>query len=126
VGMTFTEARLLLVSDGFTVRGRHTRLGQVVTRTNPAAGEVPAGSLIIVVYGTGTLLLRATVPAVRARTRGQRGSGRRRPIHGAEQPSWIAAPSGNDQDSGPSHARLTGTTPGRALTIGERHSRFRF
>ena len=56
VGMTFTKARLLLISDGFTVRGRHTRLGQVVTRTNPSAGEVPAGSLIIVVYGTGTPL----------------------------------------------------------------------
>jgi beta-lactam-binding protein with PASTA domain len=54
--MTFTQARLLLIGDGFTVLGRHTRRGQVVARTNPAAGEVPAGSLIIVVYGTGPLL----------------------------------------------------------------------
>jgi hypothetical protein len=54
VGTTFAKARLLLVSDGFTVVGRHTRLGQIVTRTSPSAGEVPAGSLIIVVYGTGT------------------------------------------------------------------------
>jgi hypothetical protein len=59
VGMTFLQARQLLISDGFTVLGRHTRRGQMVTRTNPPAGEVPAGSLIIVVYGTGTLLLRA-------------------------------------------------------------------
>ena len=56
VGMTFTKARLLLIGEGFTVRGRHTRLGQIVARTNPSAGEVPAGSLIIVVYGTGTPL----------------------------------------------------------------------
>ena len=56
VGMTFTQARLLLISDGFTVLGRHTRVGQVVLRTSPSAGEVPAGSLIIVVYGTGALL----------------------------------------------------------------------
>ena len=62
VGMTFTQARLLLISDGFTVVGRHTRVGQVVLRTNPRAGEVPAGSVIIVVYGTGALLLPATVP----------------------------------------------------------------
>jgi serine/threonine-protein kinase len=61
VGMTFTQARQLLIGDGFTVLGRHTRRGQVVARTNPSAGEVPAGSLIIVVYGTGTLLLRSTV-----------------------------------------------------------------
>jgi hypothetical protein len=54
--MTFTKARLLLIGEGFTVRGRHTRLGQIVARTNPSAGEVPAGSLIIVVYGTGTPL----------------------------------------------------------------------
>jgi beta-lactam-binding protein with PASTA domain len=54
--MTFTQARQLLIGDGFTVLGRHTRRGQVVARTNPAAGEVPAGSLIIVVYGTGPLL----------------------------------------------------------------------
>jgi beta-lactam-binding protein with PASTA domain len=59
--MTFTQARQLLIGDGFTVLGRHTRRGQVVARTNPSAGEVPAGSLIIVVYGTGTLLLRSTV-----------------------------------------------------------------
>jgi serine/threonine protein kinase len=73
VGMTFTAARQLLVSDGFTVLGRHTRLGQVVTRTNPSAGEVPAGSLIIVVYGTGALLLRAAARAVLARAHGQQG-----------------------------------------------------
>jgi hypothetical protein len=60
--MTFIRARLLLVSDGFTVVGRHTRLGQVVTRTNPSAGEIPAGSLVIVVYGTGTPLLRGRGP----------------------------------------------------------------
>jgi serine/threonine protein kinase len=63
-GMTFTKARLLLISDGFAVVGKHTRVGQIVTRTNPPAGEVPAGSLIIVVYGTGTILLRTVVRAV--------------------------------------------------------------
>lgn len=52
VGMTFAKARLLLEADGFTVEGRHTRLGQIVTRTNPS-GQAPAGSVIIVVYGTG-------------------------------------------------------------------------
>jgi beta-lactam-binding protein with PASTA domain len=57
--MTFAQARLLLVSDGFTVVGKHTRVGQIVKRTNPPAGNVPAGSLIIVVYGTGALLLRS-------------------------------------------------------------------
>jgi hypothetical protein len=56
--MTFAKARLLLVSDGFTVVGKHTRRGQIVTRTNPATGVVPAGGLIIVVYGTGTPLLQ--------------------------------------------------------------------
>jgi serine/threonine-protein kinase len=68
VGMTFTNARLLLVSDGFKVVGRHTRVGQVVTRTNPSSGEVPAGSVIIVVYGRGALLLR---PAPSSRSHGQ-------------------------------------------------------
>jgi serine/threonine-protein kinase len=62
VGMTFTRARLLLDSDGFTVVGRHTRVGQIVTRTNPPAGEVPAVGLVIVVYGTGTPLLPAPLP----------------------------------------------------------------
>ena len=52
VGMTFTKARLLLEDDGFTVVGRHTRLGQIVTRTNPS-GQAPAGGVIIVVYGQG-------------------------------------------------------------------------
>jgi serine/threonine-protein kinase len=70
VGMTFTKARLLLVSDGFTVVGKHTRAGQVVKRTNPAAGNLPAGSVIIVVYGTGALLLRSTARVVLARYRG--------------------------------------------------------
>ena len=80
VGMTFTKARLLLVSDGFKVLGRHTRVGQAVTRTNPSAGEVPAGTLIIVVYGTGALLLRAAVRAVLTRSHGHRGSRRPCPI----------------------------------------------
>ena len=92
VGMTFAKARLLLVSDGFTVVGKHIRVGQIVKRTNPPAGNVPAGSLIIVVYGTGALLLRSTVRAILTRYRGQRGSLRLGPITGAEQPIWIAAP----------------------------------
>jgi beta-lactam-binding protein with PASTA domain len=58
VGMTFTEARSLLVSDGFKVLGRHPRLGQVVTRTNPS-GQAPAGSVVIVVYGRGALIAAA-------------------------------------------------------------------
>jgi eukaryotic-like serine/threonine-protein kinase len=57
-GMTFTEARSLLVSDGFKVLGRHTRLGQVVTRTNPS-GQALAGSVVIVVYGRGALIAAA-------------------------------------------------------------------
>jgi serine/threonine-protein kinase len=52
VGMTFTAARLLLQSDGFTVVGKHVRLGQIVTRTIPAA-RARAGGVVIVVYGTG-------------------------------------------------------------------------
>jgi hypothetical protein len=72
--MTFTKARLLLGGDGFTVVGKHTRVGQVVTRTNPRSGKVPAGSLIIVVYGTGALLLRATVRTVRIRSHGRHGA----------------------------------------------------
>jgi serine/threonine-protein kinase len=89
VGMTFTQARLLLVGDGFTVLGRHTRLGQIVTRTNPSAGEVPAGSLIIVVYGTGTPLLRATVGlSSPVPTDGTQGPPR---FPGAEQHFRIAA-----------------------------------
>ncbi|MGH3209111.1 MAG: hypothetical protein ACRDNO_15260 [Trebonia sp.] len=39
----------MLESVGFTVTGKHTRAGQVVTRTNPS-GSAPAGSTIIVVY----------------------------------------------------------------------------
>jgi len=58
VGMTFAKARLLLVSDGFRVLGRHTRLGQVVTRTNPS-GQAPAGSVVIVVYGRGAVIAAA-------------------------------------------------------------------
>ena len=52
VGMTFTKARLVLIGDGFRVVGRHPRFGQTVTATSPS-GEAPAGSVIIVVYGTG-------------------------------------------------------------------------
>ena len=44
VGLTFTEATVQLENDGFTVVGKHTRVGQVVTRTNPS-GEAPAGSM---------------------------------------------------------------------------------
>ncbi len=91
-GMTFARARLLLVSDGFTVLGKHTRVGQIVTRTYPPAGEVPAGRLIIVVYGTGTLLLRTVVRAALSRSRGRNGSGSVCPIPVAEQPFWIAPP----------------------------------
>ena len=52
VGMSFTRARLVLIGDGFKVAGRHTRPGQTVTSTSPS-GRAPAGSVIIVVYGTG-------------------------------------------------------------------------
>jgi hypothetical protein len=52
VGMTFTKARLVLTEHGFKVVGRHPRLGQTVTSTSPS-GRAPAGSVIIVVYGTG-------------------------------------------------------------------------
>jgi hypothetical protein len=52
IGMPFTRARLVLIGDGFKVTGRHTRLGQTVTSTSPS-GRAPAGSVIIVVYGTG-------------------------------------------------------------------------
>ena len=48
-GMTFAKATQVLESRGFTVTGKHTRTGQVVTRTNPS-GTAPAGSTIIVVY----------------------------------------------------------------------------
>jgi serine/threonine-protein kinase len=48
-GLTFAKARLALKSDGFTVKGKHTRAGNIVTRTNPS-GQAPAGSVIIVVY----------------------------------------------------------------------------
>ena len=52
VGMTFSKARLVLIGDGFKVAGRHARFGQTVTSTSPS-GQAPAGSVIIVVYGTG-------------------------------------------------------------------------
>jgi hypothetical protein len=52
VGMTFAKARLVLFGDGFKVAGRHARVGQTVTSTNPSR-KAPAGSVIIVVYGTG-------------------------------------------------------------------------
>jgi hypothetical protein len=51
-GMTFSRARLVLTDDGFKVAGRHARLGQTVTSTSPS-GRAPAGSVIVVVYGTG-------------------------------------------------------------------------
>jgi len=52
VGLSFGKARLVLEGDGFRVVGRHARLGQIVTGTSPS-GQAPAGSVIIVVYGTG-------------------------------------------------------------------------
>jgi len=52
VGMTFTKAWLVLVGKGFKVAARHTHVGQIVTSYNPT-GQAPAGSVIIVVYGTG-------------------------------------------------------------------------
>jgi hypothetical protein len=52
IGMDFAKARLVLIDDGFKVVGRHARLGPVVTGTSPS-GQAPAGSVIIVVYGTG-------------------------------------------------------------------------
>jgi hypothetical protein len=52
VGLPFTRARLVLIGDGFKVTGRHTPPGQTVTSTSPS-GRAPAGSVIIVVYGTG-------------------------------------------------------------------------
>jgi serine/threonine-protein kinase len=73
VGMTFAKAKQLLVSDGFTVKGKHTRTGNVVTKTKPSAGEAPAGSLIVVVYGTGTALLRAAARGARPCPRSTRG-----------------------------------------------------
>jgi serine/threonine-protein kinase len=51
VGMTFSQAKQLLESEGFTVKGKHTGSGQVVTGANPA-GEAAAGSKITVAYGT--------------------------------------------------------------------------
>jgi serine/threonine protein kinase len=53
VGLRFSNATQVLESVGFTVTGKHTSSGQIVTRTNPS-GEAPEGSKIIVVYGTGT------------------------------------------------------------------------
>jgi len=52
VGMTFAKARAVLIDDGFRVVGSHPRVGQTVTSTSPS-GQAPAGSVIIVVYGTG-------------------------------------------------------------------------
>jgi len=52
IGMTYTKARLELLNAGFQVKGRHTRLGQTVTRTIPSV-QAPAGSTVIVVYGAG-------------------------------------------------------------------------
>jgi serine/threonine protein kinase len=49
VGLPFAKARQVLLSVGFTVVGRHIRIGQIVTRTNPSV-QAPAGSRIIVVY----------------------------------------------------------------------------
>jgi len=53
--MTFANARAELKSDGFRVVGDHTRVGQVVTRTDPS-GQAPAGSVVVVVYGRGAVL----------------------------------------------------------------------
>jgi serine/threonine protein kinase len=93
VGMTFTEARLLLVSDGFTVVGKHTRAGQIVARTKPLAGEVPAGSLITVVYGTGKLLLRGRGPRCpRPLPRPERQRLAVSVSPSLSSPFWIAAP----------------------------------
>jgi serine/threonine-protein kinase len=116
VGMTFTQARLLLVSDGFTVVGKHTRAGQVVTRTNPSAGEVPAGSLIIVVYGRGALLLRPrpVLPLPRPARELPAVSGPP-PL---SSPFWIAAPAVMIRIPhllGPSYPGR----PGRAPAIGK-------
>jgi beta-lactam-binding protein with PASTA domain len=49
VGLRFAKATQVLESLGFTVTGKHTRAGQVVTRTNPS-GEAPEGSKVVVVY----------------------------------------------------------------------------
>jgi serine/threonine protein kinase len=55
VGLSFTKATTKLENHGFTVVAEHTRVGQIVTSTNPS-GQAPAGSTIIVVYGTGAAL----------------------------------------------------------------------
>jgi serine/threonine-protein kinase len=52
VGLQFVTARALLERDGFVVVGRHTRLGQIVTGTDPSGRAAP-GSVITVTYGTG-------------------------------------------------------------------------
>ena len=49
VGLRFAKATQVLESLGFTVTGKHTSAGLIVTRTNPS-GQAPAGSKIIVVY----------------------------------------------------------------------------
>ena len=55
--MTFTSAQQLLESDGFTAVGKHIRRGQVVLRTNPAAGaQARAGSVVVIIYGRGALI----------------------------------------------------------------------
>ena len=55
VGLTFARATVKLENHGFTVVGKHARVGQIVTRTNPS-GEAPEGSKVTVVYGTGAAL----------------------------------------------------------------------
>jgi hypothetical protein len=50
--MTYTRAWLVLTGHGFKVAGRHNRSGPIVTSTSPS-GRAPAGSVIIVTYGTG-------------------------------------------------------------------------
>ncbi|MDX6343355.1 MAG: hypothetical protein QOH87_3493, partial [Trebonia sp.] len=49
VGLRFAKATQVLESLGFTVTGKHTSAGLIVTRTNPS-GQAPAGGKIIVVY----------------------------------------------------------------------------
>jgi hypothetical protein len=49
VGLRFGKATQVLESLGFTVTGKHTSAGLIVTRTNPS-GQAPAGGKIIVVY----------------------------------------------------------------------------
>jgi beta-lactam-binding protein with PASTA domain len=55
VGLTFANATTKLENHGFIVVAKHARAGQIVTSTDPS-GEAPAGSTVVVVYGTGKLL----------------------------------------------------------------------